>query len=85
VKLGGRKSIRSFQQADADRANNDTPFEVITQGSDIIIRTNQDRVQDSMRISGDLEITVPKNASIEAHGRYGDFDISELGGAVEIK
>ena len=82
--MGGRKSIRSFQQADADRGNNETPLEVVTQGDDIIIRTNQDRVQDSMRVSADLEITVPKGASIEGHGRYGDFDINDINGAVEI-
>lgn len=84
VKVGGRKSIRSFQQADADRGNNETPLEVVTQGDDIIIRTNQDHVQDSMRVSADLEITVPKGASIEGHGRYGDFDINDINGAVEI-
>lgn len=84
VKVSGRKSIRSFQQSDADRANNETPVELISQGDDIIVRTNQDRVQDSMRVSADLEITVPKGASIEAHGRYGDFDITDISGAVEI-
>jgi DUF4097 and DUF4098 domain-containing protein YvlB len=84
VKVSGRKSIRSFQQTDADRGNTQTPLELATQADDIIVRTNQDRVQDSMRISADLEITVPKGASIEAHGRYGDFDITDIGGAVEI-
>ena len=31
-----------------------------------------------------MEITVPKGATIEAHGRYGDFDITDVGGNVEI-
>jgi DUF4097 and DUF4098 domain-containing protein YvlB len=84
VKAGGRKSIRSFQQSDADRGNTETPLELVAQGGDIIVRTNQDHVQDSMRISADLEITVPKGATVEAHGRYGDFDINDIGGAVEI-
>lgn len=84
VKVGGRKSIRSFQQADADRANTDTPLELVVQAEDIIVRTNQDRVQDSMRVSEDLEITVPQGASVEGHGRYGDFDITDVGGSVEI-
>ena len=84
VKVSGRKSIRSFHQSDADRGNNETPVELVTQGEDIIVRTNQDRVQDSMRITADLEITVPKAAAIEAHGRFGDFDISDITGAVEI-
>jgi DUF4097 and DUF4098 domain-containing protein YvlB len=84
VKVGAHKRIRSFQQADADRANTDTPLELVAQGEDILVRTNQDRVQDSMRVEEDLDITVPKGASVEAHGRYGDFDITDLGGTVEI-
>jgi len=37
-----------------------------------------------VRLTADMEIMVPKGASIEAHGRYGDFDITEINGNVEI-
>ncbi len=84
VKVGAHKRVRSFQQTDADRANTETPIELVAQGDDVIVRTNQERVQDSMRVEEDLDITVPKGASVEAHGSYGDFDISDLGGSVEI-
>jgi hypothetical protein len=84
VKVTGRKSIRAFQQQDADRANNDTPLELVQQGDDIIVRTNQDRVTDSGRVKDELEIAVPRGATIEAHGRFGDFDITDLNGGVEI-
>lgn len=84
VKVSGRKSIRAFQQTDADRANSQTPLELVQQGEDIIVRANQDRAQDSERVKDELEIAVPKGASIEAHGRFGDFDITDIGGAVEI-
>ncbi len=84
VKVSGRKSIRSFQQTDADRANTETPLELVPQGSDLLVRTNQDRVQNSTRVSDDLELTVPRGASIEAHGRYGDFEITDLDGSVDI-
>ena len=51
----------------------------------MIIRNNQDRLSgNSVRIDADMEITVPKGASIEAHGRYGDFDITDVDGNVEI-
>ena len=84
VKVNGRKSIRAFQQPDADRANNDTPVELIQQGEDMIVRTNQDRVSDSGRVKDELEITVPRGASVEAHGRFGDLDITDLTGSVDI-
>jgi putative adhesin len=84
VKVSGHETIRSFQQADADAANKQTPLEVIQQGDQVIIRTNQDRVSDRMRVSSDLEITVPAGSSIEAHGRVGDFDVQNVTGTVDI-
>jgi hypothetical protein len=84
VKASGRETIRSFQQADADNANKETPLELIQQGDQMIVRTNQDRVSDRTRVTSDLEITVPMGSSIEAHGRQGDFDIQNVNGAVDI-
>lgn len=84
VKVTGRKTVRALQQADADSVNRQTPFELATQGDQVIVRTNQDRVNGNYRVSADLEITAPKGASLEARGRYGDFDISNLAGGVQI-
>jgi hypothetical protein len=84
VQVTGRKTVRAFQQPDADKANTQTPVELVSQGDQIIVRTNQDRVSDDLRVSSDLEISVPRGASIEAHGRTGDFDIREINGSVDI-
>ena len=84
VKASGQETIRSFQQADADNASKQTPLELIQQGDQIIVRTNQDKVSDRAQPSADLEITVPAGSSIEAHGRYGDFDIQNISGDVNI-
>jgi len=85
VKVSGRKTVRSFQQSDADQADKETPLELVEQGDQMIVRTNQDRANDKLRVSDDLEITVPAGASIEAHGRNGDFDIQTVNGTVEIE
>jgi DUF4097 and DUF4098 domain-containing protein YvlB len=84
VTVGGRKTIRAFEQNEADKANSQTRLELVPQGDQLIIRTNQDRVDGNLRVSSDLEITVPKGCSLEAHGRYGDFDVRDLTGNVEI-
>ncbi len=84
IKASGRKTIRSFQQSDADSADKETPLELVQQGDQMIVRTNQDRVSDRMRASAELEITVPAGASVEAHGRLGDFDIQNVNGKVDI-
>ncbi len=84
VVVSGTKRIRAFQQADADKADKQTQLELVNQGDEIIVRTNQDRLNDDMRASSDLEISVPRGASVEAHGRYGDFDIRDITGSVDI-
>ena len=53
--------------------------------NEIHIRTRQNRVSGSnRRISADLDIVVPKGATIEAHGRSGDFDISGISGSIDV-
>jgi DUF4097 and DUF4098 domain-containing protein YvlB len=84
VKASGQKTVRSFQQVDADNANKQTPLELIQQGDEIIVRTNQDKVGDRVQPNADLDISVPEGSSIEAHGRYGDFDIQNVNGNVNI-
>ena len=46
MKASGQETIRSFQQADADNANKQTPLELVQQGDQMIVRTNQDKVSD---------------------------------------
>jgi len=66
VKVTGRKTIRSMDQSGADRANQNAPFELAGDANQIIVRTNQDRASGDERVSAEMEITVPKGATIEA-------------------
>ena len=88
VKVTGRKTIRSLDQEGADRANQEAAFEITGSPDQVIIRTNQNRASGPRRVSTEMEILVPKGASIEAHsearGRSGDFDIHDIDGAVAI-
>jgi hypothetical protein len=84
INITGHKTIRAYNKADADTVNQESPLEVLVQGDRVIVRTNQDRVSEDHKMSTDLEVTVPRGASIEGRGRYGDFDITDINGAVEI-
>src|SRR4029077_6390335 len=84
VRASGRETVRSFHQPEADQASKQTPLELIQQGNEIIIRTNQDRGIGRLQVSSDLDITVPLASSIEARGRVGDFDIQNVNGSVDI-
>ena len=54
------------------------------QGDRLLVRTNQDRAPDNQRISDDLEVTVPRGMAVEARGRVGDYEISDIAGDVEL-
>jgi DUF4097 and DUF4098 domain-containing protein YvlB len=84
VKVTGHKTVRSIDRDGADRADRETPLELTGDSGTIIIRTNQNRASGLPRVTADMEIAVPRGASIEAHGRNGDFDIQSIDGAVEI-
>jgi hypothetical protein len=88
VKVTGRKTIRSLDQNGADRANQEAAFEITGSPDEVVIRTNQNRASGPRRVSTEMEILVPKGASIEAHGegrgRAGDFDIHDVDGTVSI-
>lgn len=84
VKVAGRQSIRSLDQSSADRSGQASKLEILGEANVVTIRTNQDKIPSSQRVMADLEIQVPKGAQVEAHGRYGDFDIKDVGGNVEV-
>ena len=84
IRISGRKTIRAYNKADADKANAQCPVEVTMDGDRVFVRTNQERVPADRQVSADLEVTVPRGASIEGRGRSGDFDITGIGGGVNI-
>jgi DUF4097 and DUF4098 domain-containing protein YvlB len=84
VKVGGRKTVRALEDSDADKAQKQTPVEISTQGDQVIVRTNQDRITGEQRVSTDLELTVPRSASVEIRGRLGDIEVSDVSGGVQV-
>jgi len=64
VTIAGHKTIRAWSRTDADRTNGNTPIEIVPQGDRLLIRSNQERIAESQRISDDIEVTVPRGVSI---------------------
>jgi DUF4097 and DUF4098 domain-containing protein YvlB len=84
VTVSGHKLIRAYARQDADTTNQKTPVEIVPQGDRLLIRTNQDRAPDNQRISDDIEVTVPHGVGVEARGRVGDMEVTDVTGDVEI-
>jgi DUF4097 and DUF4098 domain-containing protein YvlB len=84
VTVNGRKSVRALNRREADAADKQTSVDVVTENDRIVVRTNQQNLPHNRRISIDLELSVPKNMTVETRGDYGDVEISQIQGPVEI-
>lgn len=84
VTLSGQKSIRSLDPHDADSADRQSRVELVRDGDTIIVRSHQDHNGRNSTITTNLELTVPRDATVEAAGTRGDFDISNIRGDVSI-
>ena len=84
VKVVGHKTVRSMDQARADKSNEAAPLDISGDPGNVVIRIREDQAQRFERISATLEISVPKGASVEVHGRTGDLDINDIAGSVAI-
>jgi DUF4097 and DUF4098 domain-containing protein YvlB len=84
VRITGRKNVRAFRKSDADQADRVTGLEIYPEGDHILVRGNADRVSGDRRVSSDLEVTVPRSVSVEAHSRSGDIDVSDVAGDVDV-
>ncbi|HEY1341782.1 MAG TPA: DUF4097 family beta strand repeat-containing protein [Bryobacteraceae bacterium] len=83
VSVSGHKVIRAYAKRDADDTNGKTPVEIVPQGDRLLIRTNHDRVPDNQRMSDDIEVTAPRGISVEARGRIGDLEVTDITGDVD--
>ena len=85
ITLNGHKYVRAYNRTDADRTNSNTPVELVPQGDQLLVRSNQDHVPDNQRVSDDLEVAVPRGIAVEARGgNNGDFEIDDVQGNVDL-
>lgn len=84
VKVSGRKTVRSFNRNDADRANQQTQVRVERQGDLLLIRAEEFSGPRFLQVTTDLDITVPRGISVESRGRSGDLSVDDIDGSVEL-
>lgn len=83
VQVTGHQSVRAYSQNEANAESRKAEVTLEKVGDRILVRTNQEKLSER-RATAMLEIQVPKGASFEGRGKYGDFDINDIAGAVEI-
>ncbi len=85
MQVTGHYSIQALDRLGADKVHERMKLEINAQGPQIVIRTNQESADLDAKVDADLEIQVPKGVSVECRGVYGDFDVSQITGDLEVK
>lgn len=85
VKVSGRKTVRAFDSNSAQQAHDMTPIEISSSDGLVVVRTNLERAGPESRATADIDVVVPRAASLEARGREGEFEVSDITGNVNIR
>jgi len=83
VKVTARKSVRAMDKRSADIAHKESPLVATASGETVSVRAGLDQ-DGEFRVTYDIEITVPRGASVECRGKNVDIDLSDINGRVQI-
>ncbi len=83
VRVSGKKLARAWNERDAQRLADPVSVEIVENGDGYEIHPSGSNSRDS-RIGVDLDVAVPKNASLTVRGEKGDITISDMGKPVAI-
>ena len=59
-------------------------WRLVPEGDRLLVRSNQEHAPDNQRISDDMEVTVPRGVAVEARGRRGDYEVTDISADVEL-
>jgi DUF4097 and DUF4098 domain-containing protein YvlB len=85
MSVAGHKTVRALKAGIADESDSQTPVEVLVEGKNVIIRCNQSKALHRTFVTTDLDLQVPKNASIELDNSSGDLEVSSVDGKVALR
>lgn len=83
IRVSGKKTIKSWNEKDAEHIASGISVEVVKNGDGYEIRPANVSSGDS-RVSLDMEISVPKKASLTIRGEKGDIAVSGMAKPVSI-
>src|SRR5580704_17748271 len=83
IRVAGKKNVHAWSENDAARRAGPVSVEIVQNGDDYEIHPTGANAGDS-RISIDMEIQVPKMASVTVRNEKGDIIVSDMATAVSI-
>ncbi len=85
IKIGGRRSVRAYGRSAAGDASAKVSLKIAAEGDRLVVRVEETGVvRSDLRVSTDLEMSVPRSVAVQATGRSGEFDIINIAGGVDL-
>ena len=84
IRVDGQKTVRAFDRNAADGVNRQSVLTIVPEGDALYLRATEPSTNSHTRLSVTLDITVPRNMSVEARGRSGDLTVNGVQGGVDI-
>jgi DUF4097 and DUF4098 domain-containing protein YvlB len=84
VAVSGEKSVRTMENGSADAANAAARVELVTEGNTVVVKCHQERANSDTPVTTNLQLLVPKGASVEMVGTRGDLDVTGIAGDVTL-
>ena len=83
IRVSGKVSVRSWSESTAKKVSDKVSAEIVQNGDGFEVRPTGLSGRGS-RVSVDMDVTVPKKASVTIHSEKGDINVSDLASPVNI-
>jgi Toastrack DUF4097/LiaI-LiaF-like transmembrane region len=83
IRVSGKVSVRSWSESTAKKVSDKVSAEIVQNGDGFEVRPTGLSGRGS-RVSGDIDVAVPKRASVTIHSEKGDISVSDLASPVNI-
>lgn len=83
LRVDGKKNVNAWSETDAEHLASTISVEIVKNGDAYEVRPANASNRDS-RVSLDMDISVPKKASLTVHNDYGDVSVSNMDKSVSV-
>src|SRR5579885_2932129 len=83
IRVSGKKSVRTWNENDADRLAQPISVKIVQQGEGYEVRPDGFDLSDS-RFGVDLDIVVPKKSRITVRNEKGDITVADMGADLSV-
>jgi hypothetical protein len=83
IRVAGKVNVKSWSESAAKKVSERVSAEIVQNGDGFEVQPTGIRGGNS-RVSMDMDVTVPKKASLTVHSEKGDVSVSDIGSQVSI-